>query len=314
MNAHTTPTPQVQVTIQGKESFRNFRNDRDLVFILRELLASCGYKGTFTATIIARLKGSAHTNGLQLGAPQLMRRSVELQWQAGGNDKRFSLMLNTPEGVEPIEFHAVLDKALQNNSKATAPGKVVASASQSSALSVDDAELLLREILPHVTEAGVIVRQQCVEVLARVNRSNTENDIQALIADGYMSPGKTAAFIMITQVWLQKLRQSEPSSAMQERQAAVQNEAPKAVTSSAQELLAEVARLTSIVDKSHQAQSERSGLLLQQTELEGVIATANTQLQEVNKKLQEADTILADPDLQLAQTTLQSLRALLTAQ
>lgn len=317
----------LSLNISGKEKMvREFGADKDFKHELEQLLAYCGFGGPFTVIVDTRIKGRPHTQGFQLGSPNLNRRSVEVRWQSGGNDTRFSLQVTVPHGMEPIEFHTRLDQALKEREAGDEhdgevngialdalpehPAQQDVMVQESIELTEVDIELFLREILPTATAAGVVTRQICVDVLTQLGRQDYDADLQALIAAKHLDVGRTKAFLCIPADWLAKLRtSSEPAERPVEvaiPQPAQQVETPP----SPGNLLAEVEKLSKIVEKAQEHRTNLPNLQREVSEIEETIAQSNARLEVIRPQLAEAEAFLANPEVKQAEQMLTTLRQL----
>jgi hypothetical protein len=80
---------------------------------LRKLLRLAQLAGTFNITATMSVKGTTHSKGLIIGTPNGKHRSVEITWQEGSNDSRYSLFIATPHGMDPFAFHKKLKEAYE---------------------------------------------------------------------------------------------------------------------------------------------------------------------------------------------------------
>ncbi len=78
---------------------------------LTQLLREANVAGSFVVTCATKVKGRPHMQGLTIGSPNGKHRSVEVCWQEGGNDGRYSMLLSCPHGMDPMEFHSRLKAA-----------------------------------------------------------------------------------------------------------------------------------------------------------------------------------------------------------
>lgn len=111
---HSTK-PNVPVLFNFNGNDRIVRDlGRDFEKQMRKLLRLAQLAGTFNVTATTPVKGRPHTKGLMVGTPNGKHRSVEITWQEGSNDSRYSLFIATPHGMDPFEFHKRLKGAYEN--------------------------------------------------------------------------------------------------------------------------------------------------------------------------------------------------------
>ncbi len=308
----------LSINLTGKEKMlRDFGSDKDFKLKLEELLARSGFGGQFTVTVDTKIKGRSHTQGFLLGTPNLHRRSVEVRWQAGGNDTRFSLLVNVPHGMEPIEFHTRLDQSmrqLENGVRAKEVAEVLpARTPQEDApkLTAEDIELLLREVVPTATAAGMVSRQACIDVLSQLGRQDFDAELRDLVAAGHLEPGKSKGFLRIADSWLQKLRtgsdEIEPDTATRASQQLSEAAAP-----TPNNLLTEVEKLTKLVEEAGQYRTHLPDLRREADQLTTTIAELSARLEAITPRIAEAEAFLGDPDVQHAEQMLSTLRQLLS--
>lgn len=310
----------VNLTVPNGPLNKDFQGGRELTDILEALLASVGYEGTFSLLVVGKLKGSPHTQGFQLGMPNPPKRSVEIKWQPGGNHTRYSLMLNAPHGVEPIDFHEALDKEIKKRDALVEATELKKPLAEQATLSLEEVELLLFELRPKATAAGVLMKQDIVDLLSRMGHTDPEVDVQSLVDNGYLRKGATKAFLTISSEWLEKLRDKpayEAPVVLQRAEPEPANEAlPPADEATLGEtplsgLLTEVARLSAIVEGNKRFEERHSLLTQEMATLEEQVAKAQLRIGEVRIELAEVAGSLGDPAVQHARETLQSLRKIL---
>lgn len=333
MNA--VPTPDVAnlvlVTLNGKPNLlRDFGSEKDFLRTLELLLVQCGCRGEFTATVTTKIKGRPHTQGFQLGSPNLHRRLVEVRWQSGGNDTRFSTQVSVPHGMDTMEFHRRLDVALQNSEAEAvdvpdeAPPDVLSSPAaeevwSSSTLTEDEIELFLREIVPSATPEGVVSPEPCIDVLRQLGRQTYEADLQGLIEAGYLELGGEGTLLRVASHHLERLRASSDTQTVQ-TELFMDTPSPQPTTSevpslvSCDRIIAEVTTLSGIVNKARECSAQLPALQQEVTELEGVIAQANARLAVIRPRLDTATAMLQDPAVVKAEETLSMLKQLLGSQ
>lgn len=78
---------------------------------LTQLLRRANVAGPFVVTCAAKVKGRPHTQGLTIGSPNGKHRAVEMCWQEGSNDGRYSFLISCPSGTDAMGFHSRLKAA-----------------------------------------------------------------------------------------------------------------------------------------------------------------------------------------------------------
>lgn len=303
----STQNPVVKLTGSAKV-LREFGGTQDFKTRLEALLATSGLTGEFNAFVDSRLKGSAHTRGFQLGTLSPNRRSVEIRWQPGGNDTRFSVQVSTPHGMEPYELHQLLDQAQQKaDSEADLkPANDTPATDAQEVLSETELELFFRELAPSATEAGMVVRQQCLDILGTLDRQDGNSDLATLVASQHLELGATDAFLRIGPEWLAKLR--APQDTVRQP---VPEPSKVQVPTMPNNLLAEAERLSGLVAGAQQRRQRLPELQREVSELESTIASSQERLALINPELEEVKGFLANPEVDEAERTLTTLRGLL---
>lgn len=332
MSTHANPkhaTPVVQVILSGKERIvRDFGPDKNFRAALAQVLLECGMSGTFTAIVEGRIKGGPHAKGLQLGLPNTQRRSVEIRWQSGGNDARYSLQVVTPYGMEPEAFYAALEKRLGKIKDASStaekadqgahdtseptPLQSTLTVVEPTPLTNEAITLFFEEAVAKATNAGVIPREVCIDILTRLDRMNCEADIVALIAGGDLKPGKVASLLIIGDKWLRHVR-TAPTLAVvtQPAETSPVGKEEKEAPSLPRDLLSEVVRLSQIVEGAKQHGQALSALRKEIAELESEIERAQARLSSARSEFATLQAVVTDPSTAQAEETLASLRKIL---
>jgi hypothetical protein len=309
--------PNDLIYFKGKPHIiRDFKKADSFVRELDKLLRACGIAGSLMVILEKKVKGRPQKLGIHLGSPNTNKRSVEATFQSEGSDTLFSLHLLAPHGMDPIEFHKLLDHAKKTTrDQPRTEAAMIAPANDVPLLlplSGDDIELFLREILPSATNAGVVTKQICIETLSELGRKDCEADLANLLEGSYMETVKGGKSVLrINKDRLARLREEpESKSSAEQLDRAMSPEPAKASEppTSPVDLLAEVEQLSRIVERAAELRAKLPDLQREASELEQSVKVATARLDAIKSEVAGAMTVLSDPDLERAERMLDTLR------
>ncbi len=149
-------------------------------------------------------------------------------------------------------------------------------------------------------------------MLRQLGRQSSETDLQGLIEAGYLEPGSADTLLCIASHHLERLcASSYTPTELPVKTAPSQPTVPAAPSLVASDLLiAEVKKLSQIVDQARKYREQLPALQREVAELEGVIARATERLAVVKPQLDGVVAKLQDPALVIAEDTLSTIRQL----
>src|SRR3989338_2611414 len=166
---------------------------------LKHLIETAGFAGTFTIMVRTKVKGTAHTKGLKISSPEI--HAVRVTYHGGSNDNCIEMLLSRPGDMASFGFHARLitaqKKLLQADvgaadekvvplkrpadsvsppaSPQQPPTRLVPSTTpvdesittdiQHFADDLENIQIFLLEVLPHVLANGRVLKRQCLGAL-----------------------------------------------------------------------------------------------------------------------------------------------------
>lgn len=306
---------------------KEFGSGKEFRDQLEPILTESGLTGEFIVLVDQKIKGTAHTCGFKLGMPNSHRRSVEIRWQPGGNDTRFSLQLNSPHGMEAIDLHSLLDKAIKKkeelNKQEVKPqesGVLVEDRQEEvqAQLDSDEVELFLQELVPIATAAGVVTREACLNALSQLGRVDAESDLVVLLGLGCLQRASTKAFLRISAASLERFRKESGPSVSVVELASENQEVASPVDAIVQHdssvpLLAEAGKFLEVVLK---AREQRVSLLKLRQEASGIqsqIEGLKDNLATLMSEIEEIEASLTNPDVEKAEQSIASLQKMLSS-
>ncbi|MDB5194463.1 MAG: hypothetical protein JWN50_477 [Parcubacteria group bacterium] len=323
-------TAQYNIELGGSESMQRILEKRnDLVSELSAILRQAGIPGgKFSLNVTTTVKGTAHSKGLRIGKFVTDRRSVEVFWHPGSNDRRFQLLLTTPNGMNVERFHDSLvrahdeleatKKSPNGNGKRDAddvppiPGMLRKMELAPPSLPPRTLQVAMKTLQSLSPELGMVDRSECMDVLRPLGEPKAM--LAQLTSAGHLAPVVGSdEMLRINKAWLHPIPAFSPTPPV----SADQTPQPKASTEGSMGLpggRASLAKLKSLMSLMEKAAERRENII----RIDGEIVLSEARLLEERSRLdalrneRESEVLeLDDPALREAEAMLSLIQGAL---